>query len=276
MAAQDGRSRQRSDEMEPFLVTGAAGFIGSHFSIAARKQSFYVREMTKDGWDFRKPWMKSRTAPEANCIVHFGANVKARESVAHPTPFIADNVVGTFNVLELARRIKPRLFVYISTAEVLGGCLEGYLPEDAPPRPSNPYACSKAAGELLAYTYFRCYGVPAIIVRTQCVWSMSQQDQTKAVPIMKNRIATGESVQIYMKQGVVGSRQWIEVEEFCTRLLMLLEKAIPGNTYHIVGEELNNLQMAQMLADRLGMPLLSDPVEISPTHELRYAIRNTV
>jgi dTDP-glucose 4,6-dehydratase len=258
------------------LITGANGFIGSRFAALAEAQNHIVRKLTHEDWDFKRPWMKRRTIPDAEYFIHFGANVNARQSVEHPTEFVADNTVGTFNVLQLARKIKPRLFVYISTAEVLGGCTTGYLPEDAPPRPSNPYACSKGTGELLTYTFFRCYELPAIIIRTQCVWSLDQSDHTKAVPIMKANILAGEPVPIYVRNGVIGSRQWIEVNEFCGRLLELLPKAVQGQTYHIVGEELDNLRMAQLLAERLGTILISNPVEISPTHELRYAIRDTV
>jgi dTDP-glucose 4,6-dehydratase len=262
--------------MENMLITGAQGFIGSHFSALIEMfPDFAIRKLDRNQWDFRKPWMKGRIIPKADYFIHFGANVKARESVEHPTPFMADNVVGTFNVLELARKINPKLFVYISTAEALGGCREGFLAEDAPPRPSNPYAASKAAGEVLTYTYFRTYELPAVIVRTQCVWGMDQEDPTKAVPIMRKRILDGEPVAIYVQNGVIGSRQWINVEEFCQRLLGLLPKAIPGQIYHIVGAERNNLEMAQLLCTALEMPLKYENHEISPPHELRYAIRNT-
>jgi dTDP-glucose 4,6-dehydratase len=258
------------------LITGARGFIGTHFSMIAEDQNHKVRKLDRDDWDFKRPWMKRRMLPETEYFIHFGANVNARMSVEHPTPFMADNTVGTFNVLELTRKIKPRLFVYISTAEVLGGCDEGqYLPEDAPPRPSNPYACSKAAGELLTYTYFRSYELPAIIVRTQCVWDIDQPDPTKAVPIMRSKILAGEPVAIYKRNGMIGSRQWITVQDFCRRLLSLLPSALVCRTYHIVGKDRNNLEMAQLLATALGRPLKYEDQEISATHELRYAIRNS-
>lgn len=231
--------------------------------------------LSRNVWDFREPW-SLYVPPKRDVFIHFGANVKARQSVETPRPFVHDNIIGTFNVLELARQMNPGLFVYISSAEALGGCEKGYLGIDSPMRPSNPYAASKAAGELLTHTYFRSYGLPAIIVRTQCVWSMDQTDPTKAVPIMKETLLSGKELKIYTRNGVIGSRQWIEVDEFCARLMNLLPKAIPGLIYHIVGEELNNLEMAKIIAKKLGIKqFFSEPQEISPTHELRYALTGT-
>lgn len=185
------------------------------------------------------------------------------------------NTVGTFNVLELAREIRPKLFVYISSAEAMGGCEEGFLPVDAHLRPSNPYAASKAAGELFVETYFRCYGLPTIIVRTQCVWGLDQTDPTKAIPIMRGKLRRHERVNIFTKGGVIGSRQWIDVNIFCEQLLDLLPRAVPGRTYHLVGPELDNLEMAMQLAGFEGVKLKAQFTEISPTHELRYAIEES-
>jgi dTDP-glucose 4,6-dehydratase len=258
------------------LITGGTGFIGSHFMQIARSRHEEVANLGRETWDFREPqppYLASWTSPKI--FIHFGANVKARQSVDNPWPFVQDNILGTYNVLELARRLHPSLFVFISSAEALGGCDKGYLGLESPMKPSNPYAATKAAGELLTYTYYRSYRLPAIIVRTQCVWDILQKDPTKAVPIIRDTIMAGKPVKIYHRRGRIGSRQWIHVDEFCNRLLNLLPKAIPGETYHIVGEELTNLQLAELVAKQLDMPLLTEPEEISPTHELRYALTGT-
>jgi dTDP-glucose 4,6-dehydratase len=257
--------------MTTILMTGGTGFIGSHF-MAGKPNCL---NLSRADWDFRRPWWNKRELDRPDYFIHFGANVKARQSIGDPRSFLQDNVAGTFNVLELAQQIKPNMFVYISSAEALGGCAEGeYLGIDAPYRPSNPYAASKAAGEILTYTFFRSYRLPAIIVRTQCVWNVNQADQTKAVPIIKGLILNGKPVEIYSKNGVIGSRQWIDVDVFCSRLFELLPKVVAGGIYHIVGPDLDNLQMAKLLADRLKMPLKYRMTEISPTHELRYALKD--
>ena len=257
------------------MITGGTGYIGRHFTQMAEKDgSHEVRNLSRDIWDFSKPWPFGEPA-RAKYFIHFGANVKARQSVETPAQFISDNVIGTFNVLELVRQVKPDLFVYISSAEALGGCDEGFLDVDANYRPSNPYAATKAAGEVLTMGHARTYGIPAIIVRTQCVWGMDQTDMSKAVPIMKAAIREGKPVNVYVKGNRIGSRQWIDVGIFCAKLIDLLPKAIPGRIYHIVGHELNNREMAELIAHLMGMSMSWVRTEISPTHELRYAIRST-
>jgi len=257
------------------LITGGTGFCGRTFATIAREMiDCKVQQIDRDRWDFREAWPYAGV-PTSKYFIHFGANVQARQSIDRPGDFVLDNVVGTFNVLQLARAVNPQLFVYISSAEALGGCEEGYLREDAPMRPSNPYAATKGAGELLTYSYFRSYGLPAIIVRTMCVWGMDQTDPTKYVPMVKNALLKGESVKIHTKAGRVGSRQWIEASDFSQRLLELLPKAVPGETYHIVGQELDNIQMAQIVAGRLGIPLKYETVEMPATHEFRYALEPT-
>jgi len=257
------------------ILTGSKGFCGRTFAATvAEKTNWMMLQLSRSDWDIRKSWPYP-DVPSAKYFVHFASNVQARQSIDHPEEFIADNILGTFNVLELARKVKPELFVYISSAEVLGGCDEGYLEEDAPLRPSNPYAATKGAGELLTYSYFRSYGLPAIIVRTQGVWGMDQTDPTKFVPMITNALLNGETVKLHTKEGCLGSRQWIEATEFSKKLLMLLVRAIPGETYHIVGEEKNNLKMAREIAAKLKMPLKYGFVEQSATHTWRYAIEST-
>jgi dTDP-glucose 4,6-dehydratase len=256
------------------FVTGGSGFIGRAFISRARERLWSVEAPSREKWNIRIGWPMHYTVPSnVDLFVHFAANVKARQSIENPRDFLQDNIVGTFNALELARQMKPQLFVYISSAEALGGCDEGYLGVDAPMKPSNPYAATKGAGELLTYSYFRSYKLPAIIVRTQCVWSLNQTDPTKAIPIMKKAIESG-LVKIYTRNGVPGSRQWIHVDQFARQLIDLFPTAVPGETYHIVGIELNNFEMAESIACGLGLSPKYEDQEISPTHEFRYALES--
>jgi dTDP-glucose 4,6-dehydratase len=261
--------------MEYLLMTGSTGFCGEAFAkTVSEKTDWQILRLDREFWDLRGPWPHPAVR-QAKYFVHFAANVQARQSIERPADFIADNILGTFHVLELARAVRPDLFVYISSAEALGGCEVGYLHEGTALRPSNPYAATKGAGELLTYSYFRSYGLPAIIVRTMCVWSMDQSDPTKYVPMVKKALLEGEPLKIHMRYGKPGVRQWIEVNEFAGRLLELLPLAVPGETYHIVGEERDNIQQAQIVADRLGVPLKYEAIEMPATHEFRYAIVST-
>lgn len=257
------------------FLTGSTGFIGRTFKdYLFEKTKWHAYYPTRKTWDIRNPWPYP-TVAEVDYFLHFAANVNAKGSIERPYDFIQDNILGTFNVLNLARQVKPKLFVYISSAEALGGCEEGYLHEGAEMRPSNPYAATKGCGELLTYSYFRSYGLPAISVRPSSVWGMEQTDPTKYLPIVRAALMKNEPVKIHARNGKVGSRQWIEGAELARKLLELLPRAKAGETYHIVGEERDNIQQAQLIADRLGVPLKYELVEMSATHEARYAMVST-
>lgn len=227
-------------------------------------------------YDIRSPLSTTRWALDpVDYIVHLAADVHAVRSLKEPGAFIQSNIVGTFNLLEAARALKPKKFVYMSTAEVLGGRDEGYSKEDDPLRPSNPYAATKAAGELLAYSYFKAFEIPVVIVRTQNLNGPTQIDESKFIPMVRKMLLAGEEIQIHTKNNKPGVRQWITGEEFVRELLRLVESGVPGETYHVVGEEKTNLQVAQEVADKMNLTMRYRLVPQSASHEWRYALRST-
>jgi dTDP-glucose 4,6-dehydratase len=267
--------------MKVFL-TGGNGFMGGHFIELLKKQGVEIVAPTRAEWDFTQPWessdpnVPSRDVPEnVDYFVHMGANVHAPKSLVDPEAFVQANVVGTFNALELARKMKPSLFVYISSAEALGGNADGYKTEDEQLRPSNPYAATKGAGELLTYSYFRSFELPAITVRSMNVYSLDQTDETKFVPMVRKAVETGTPLKIHVKDGKPGVRQWCHVNSFVQQLYDLLPVAEPGQTYHIIGEELDNVEIANRIADEIGKPLKVEFIRQSRTHEWRYALQRT-
>lgn len=256
------------------FMTGGTSYIGGHLKTLLEKSGAEVIAPTHAEWDFTKPY--EGIVPEnVDYFIHMGANVHAPKSLIDPGAFVQANVVGTFNALELARVMQPKLFVYMSSAEAVGGNAEGYNDEDAPLKPSNPYAASKGAGELLTYSYFRSFELPAVIVRSMNVYSLDQSDPTKFVPMVKKALETDTPLKIHVKDGKPGARQWCEVSSFVQQLFNLLPVAEPGQTYHIIGEELNNVEIANRIADQLGKSLKVEFVRQSRTHEWRYALQRT-
>src|SRR5215467_3843217 len=270
--------------MTKIVLTGGTGYLGklvidhilkyTDWEIASlqRRKTEQVNRVEQIEWDFRKGYWEPFRAYDVKYILHLGANVHALKSLENPGAFIQDNVVGTYSVLELARSLKPELFVYMSTAEVLGGRDEGYSKPYDTLRPSNPYAASKAAGELLCHSYFKSFDVPVVIVRTMNMHGKTQTDETKFIPMVRKQLAAGEVVKIHTRDGKPGMRQWILGEDCAHRLLSLLLLAIPGRIYHFAGREVSNLQVAECVAAEMGKELKCEFIEQPKTHEWRYAI----
>jgi dTDP-glucose 4,6-dehydratase len=278
--------------MGTILLTGGTGFAGrcliedilkytDHDIISLQRK--YPDTTTNDRvmritWDFREeypPLAIHNILVGLKYFIHLGAEVHALRSLQNPIPFVQANVLGTANVLELARKICPECFVYVSTAQVLGGRDEGYSLEDDRLMPSNPYAATKAAGELLTYSYFRAFDLPAIIVRTMNLWGEGQNDETKFVPMVQKLIRDGKPVKIHVRNGKPGVRQWIQGSNFARQLMDLIPQAEFGQTYHILGEELTNLEMATRVVGEMRKELKCEMTRISKTHAFRYALQRS-
>jgi dTDP-glucose 4,6-dehydratase len=275
--------------MTTLFMTGATGFAGravvdhvlqtTDWRIISFQrgdlQAFSDERTTEVFWNFGIPFYGSIPPYDKSgdvFFLHLGAEVHALRSLEDPESFVETNVVGTVNALDLARELEVGLFAYVSTGEVFGGRDEGQSNEDDPLRPSNPYAATKAAGELLVSSYHRSFGLPTIIVRTMNIFSMDQEDPSKFVPIVRNAIEKDQVLRIHAKDGQPGVRQWLHVTAFANQLVDLLRKGMIGKSYHIVGEELTSLEMAQRVAAEMGKPLKYELVRMPKTHEHRYAL----
>lgn len=250
------------------LVTGAAGFAGSHLveelvrrwhDVTALDSLTYAGALEnlrglRCRWichDFTRPLPPL----EVDAVIHNGGETHVDRSLISPRAFVEANVIGTMNLLEFARRTKLSSFVYVSTDEVFGGAAtECEVGERL--QPSNPYAASKAAGEYIARSYQRSFGVPTIVTRS-CNLFGPRQHPEKFVPKVIGQLLRGETVEIHTSlSGKVGARRWCPVETQARALACLAENGIPGQTYHVTeGEELTNLMMAQLLAKHAGREL---------------------
>lgn len=275
------------------LVTGATSFIGSHFVdyvLANTHWEILSLERLPD------PFLPSRSrvkqlfhdlraeAPQriveelksADYLVHFAADVSGLKSLANPVLSVTTNVVGTFNVLELARKLSLKKFVFISTGEAVGAAVyPDVLAENTPLRPSNPYAASKAAAEALVSAYRVSFGVPSIIVRSMNVFGPGQQVARFIPTVIKNLLQEKKVVCHVDKSGRSGSRNWLHVDHFSATLKHVLDFGEVGETYHLVGPEKTNAQVIRLLAAALGKHPQIENIIPGPSHDLRYALKDT-
>jgi len=221
-------------------------------------------------------------------ILHLAAGSHVDRSIEFPLEFVMDNVVATCNILDYARGLDHlERFVYFSTDEVFGPAPDGILyEENARYNSTNPYSASKAGGEELAVAFQNTYKLPIYITHTMNVFGQRQHPE-KFIPMCIKRIRDGESITVHSDptKTIPGSRHYIHAEDVSDALLFLLDQpTIEEYNYggakcpkfNIVGaRELNNLELAQMIALTQGKQLHYDLVDFHsarPGHDLRYAL----
>ena len=219
-------------------------------------------------------------------ILHLAAISDVQFSVENPVYSIKNNVDSTLVMLELAREIKPEVFVQFSTDEIYGPVESADKPhaEWEAHRPSNPYSASKAATEDIAYAYWRTYGVPVIITNTMNNFGEAQS-ASKFPAIIQRKLMNDEEVEIHGNENEIGSRFYIHSRNVADALLFILligvyqhqaGKLDEPHKYHIVGDEqLNNLELAQMIARLMGKELKYKLVDFhrdNPGHDIHYGM----
>lgn len=291
------------------LVTGAAGFILSHFVRHVLTTTEYevvsLDRLDEAGTLDRLAELKSRHPRQLQCVwhdlraainpdhfselrrpfdyvVHGAAMSHVNRAIEWPTEAVLDNVLGTANLLEYVRRYqRGAKALYFSTDEVFGPAPEGVaFSEHARWEPENAYAATKAGGEALCPAYAHQYGL-RIQVTHCCNAYGPGQYREKFVPLCIEKIASGEMVQIHARGGVPSSRLYIHVDDVARATLTVLQKGgcigdDKTGRYNIVAAmEWSNLAVAQKIADILGKPLHYELVENPPGRpkpDQRYAL----
>jgi dTDP-glucose 4,6-dehydratase len=279
------------------LVTGGAGFIGSHFvrGILALGRSYQIVNFDKltyagnlanlsdvasdPNYVFVKGDICDPTAVEGavqgcDAIVHFAAESHVDRSIYEPAPAIETNLKGTSVLLRSALTLSVKRFVHISTDEVYGDLEPGvFADEESPLRPNSPYAASKAGSDLLVRSYVQTYGLPAVITRSSNNYGPYQFPE-KFLPLMINNALENRSLPIYGdgKQ----QRDWLHVEDNCRGILAVLERGRIGHTYNLGGSCVEeNLSIARRLLKFMDKPeSLLAHVQDRPGHDRRYALRS--
>ena len=219
---------------------------------------------------------------DTDYIIHMGAETHVDNSIENPEPFVRSNVIGTMNILELARKCKrlKKLF-YMGTDEVFGPADRELVPNGFKEwdryNSTNPYSAAKAGGEELCLAWANTYGTPVIIGHTMNIFG-ERQHHEKFIPKVIRAVLNGEKVYIHADRSlkVSGSRFWIHARNVAQAIMFLLDNGELRDKYNIVGEkEVSNLEMAEFIAGVLGKPLNYEMVDFHssrPGHDLRYAL----
>jgi len=219
-------------------------------------------------------------------VWNFAAESHVDRSIEEPRPFIENNVSLAITMLEYAREVKPKAFIQVGTDEEYGPAPDGtYYKEWDHIIPSNPYSASKAAMSAIAISYWRTYNVPVILTQTMNNFG-ERQDSEKFIPLCIGKISRGETVTIHGNDTSIGSRFYLHARNHADALLHLTNTTNPSHylegaidrpdRWNVRGElEIDNLSMAQMIADHMGKELRYELVDFHAArsgHDRRYAL----
>ena len=288
------------------LITGAAGFIGSHAARYFAEKHPDWKLITIDRLNYagalaRIEPLKDRLrfilhdlrAPipdyvrgqlgELDLIFHFAAETHVDRSCVDPTPFVESNVLGTFHLLEFCRLHQPRLqmFFQISTDEVVGPAPSGVdHTEESPHRPSNVYSATKAAAEDLCFAYEHSMGVPVIITRTMNNIGPGQAVE-KYLPRVIRALLRQDVITVHGSPDNVGSRKYLHARDHADALDFLLGHGKRGELYNVAGaEEVSNLDVVRRvesalreLGQNVDARIRFQDLSLSrPGHDRRYSL----
>lgn len=295
--------------MNNMLVTGGSGFIGSNFiRFLFEKTDFAGKIINLDSLTYagNPDNLKDIAAsyPERyvfehgdicnaeqleevfekhqiDTICHFAAESHVDRSILGPGAFVQTNVIGTFNLLELARAAKDRLvlFHHVSTDEVFGSLGDdGLFREDTAYSPNSPYSASKAASDHFVRAYHETYGIPITISNCSNNYGPFQFPE-KLIPLMILNAEAGKPLPVYGDGSNI--RDWLYVEDHCDAIWTIMTKGKHGRTYNVGGDnELPNLEVVHQICDILdGIRPVDNKrrelitfVKDRPGHDWRYAI----
>lgn len=280
--------------MQKLLVTGGAGFIGSNFvhyvlentedhvtvldklTYAGNLES--LRGLPEDRFrlvqgDICDAALVENLVADADVVVHYAAESHNDNSLHDPRPFLDTNIIGTYTLIEAARK-HARRFHHISTDEVYGD-LELDDPErfteETPYNPSSPYSSTKAGSDLLVRAWVRSFGLQATISNCSNNYGPYQHVE-KFIPRQITNVIDGIRPKLYGKGENV--RDWIHANDHSSAVLAIIDKGIIGETYLIGADgEKNNKDVVELILEHMGQPRDAyDHVVDRPGHDLRYAI----
>lgn len=275
------------------LVTGGAGFIGSHFVEYVLNTTEYevttIDTLTYSGdrenlqranqddrhkfieGDIRNENLVEKLLETADVVVNFAAETHVDRSITDSSKFVSTNIEGARVLLAKAVTADIDTFLQISTDEVYGEVLKGTASEENPLSPRNPYAATKAGADHLARSYYVTHNLPVVITRSSNNFGPRQHPE-KVIPKFIEKATNGEQLTIYGDGSNI--REWIYVKDNCSAILTALEKGTPGEIYNIgSGDKLTNVEMAKAIISELG--IAKDHltfVEDRPGHDQRYAL----
>ena len=277
------------------LVTGGAGFIGSHLvrrlvvqgshrvlNLDALKYSGNRANNQDVEGNERYRFVHGDIADEAlvrrlfeqhqiEGVINAAAETHVDRSILDPGSFARTDVVGTGVLLEEARRAGVKRFVQVSTDEVYGSVESGNSTEEDSLRPRSPYSASKAGGDLLTLSFWTTYRFPVMVTRGSNTYGPNQYPE-KFIPLFATNAIDDQPLPLYGNGRQ--RRDWLAVQDHCAAIERVLLDGEPGQVYNIGGgNERENLSVAEQLLALLGKPRsLIRFVEDRPGHDRRYAV----
>ena len=277
------------------LITGGAGFIGSHFAKMAINGEFdgitSVRVLDKFTYsglvsnleslalssnfelvigDITNASDVEKACKDINAIVNFAAESHVDRSILDSSAFINTNVEGVRVLLEHCRKLNIR-FLQVSTDEVYGSIALGSWNEESPLEPNSPYSASKASADLLVRSFNKTYGLDTVITRCSNNYGPNQFPE-KVIPLFITNLIEGESVPIYGNGQNV--RDWLHVTDHCRGIALALRKGKSGEIYNLGGgQELSNLDLTLTILSYFGFgPEKIKYVRDRRGHDIRYSV----
>ena len=276
------------------LVTGGAGFIGSNFISYVLNTNSKVKIINLDKLTYagnldnlknvqNNPNYKfikgdicdaklvDKLASKCDSIINFAAETHVDRSILEAGSFINTDVLGTYTLLEAARKFKIKKYIQISTDEVYGSIERGSFTESSTLSPNSPYSAAKASGDLLARSYFTTFDLPVIITRASNNFGPYQYPE-KLIPLFVTNAIENKQLPLYGDGKNV--RDWLFVHDHCSAIYAVLQKGIPGQIYNIGGgNEVTNIQITKEILTQLGKPeTLITKVKDRPGHDRRYSV----
>ena len=275
------------------LITGGAGFIGSHIvdhfmadesfeSVTVLDKITYAADWDHISAHINNPKFKlvvgdlvdqdscNRALKGVDLVIHAAAESHVDNSFQSSLIFTKTNVLGTHTLLQCARESNILKFIHISTDEVYGETKDGSVKEDDQYNPTNPYSASKAAAEMIVNGYIRSFDFPASIVRANNMYGIRQFPE-KLIPRSILRLLCGKDIQLHGDGK--NYRTYLSVIDFCQALELISKNETTHEIYNVGSEEeYTNLQIAEIICEKMNFQGKINFVSDRPFNDCRYSI----
>lgn len=281
--------------MDNILITGGAGFIGSHVTelivtefpdariVILDKMTYAADERNLAGvLDGDRRSLKqgdicdfelcTALTQDVDCIIHMAAESHVDNAFGNSLEFTRSNTLGTHTLLEAARLNDVPLFVHVSTDEVYGEIHEGAFDEGSMLNPSNPYSGSKASAEMIVNSYKHSFKSPVIVVRSNNIFGIRQFPE-KIIPKFAMQALTGRKMTLHGDGS--NRRRYLEAQDFALALVLLVREGGIGEIYNVGSEEeYANIDIAKMICAHFGLDAEKNIEFIPdrPFNDSRYSV----
>lgn len=281
--------------MNKIVVTGGAGFIGSHIveMLLERYPQAKVTILDKMTYatnirsilhlasdprvnlivgDICEMYTCQKAVKDANLVIHAAAESHVDNSFSNSLEFTRSNTLGTHTLIEACRVLNVPRIIHISTDEVYGEIIEGSADEYYPLKPTNPYSASKAAAEMIVQGYLQSFKLPVVILRANNIFGIRQYPE-KIIPKFIMTLMRGEKLTLHGTGK--NTRHYLSAHDLMKALILLIEKGKMGECYNIgTVEEYQNLDVAGMICGLFGLKTEDHITFVTdrPFNDARYAV----